>query len=40
MLTITIRFEKGVVDRFKSQGKGYQKRMNDVLKAYVHTQKV
>ena len=33
---ITIRFDEDVVDWFKSQGKGYQKRMNAVLRAYVH----
>jgi len=33
---ITIRFDEDVLDWFKAQGKGYQKRMNAVLRAYVH----
>ena len=32
---LTIRFDKEVIDYFKKQGKGYQTRMNAVLKAYV-----
>ena len=35
---ITIRFDEDVLDWFKSRGKGYQKRMNAVLRAYVHAQ--
>jgi len=32
---LTMRFDKEVIDYFKNQGKGYQTRMNAVLKAYV-----
>lgn len=32
---ITIRIDKPVLEWFKSQGKGYQTRMNAILKAYV-----
>jgi uncharacterized protein (DUF4415 family) len=35
---ITIRVDKEVLDRFKSQGKGYQTRMNAVLRMYVKGQ--
>lgn len=31
---VTIRIDHTVLDWFKSQGKGYQTRMNAVLKAY------
>lgn len=31
----TIRFDQDVLDWFKAQGKGYQSRMNAVLRAYV-----
>lgn len=34
---ITLRVDADVVDWFKSLGKGYQSRMNAVLKAYVQT---
>ena len=34
---ITLRLDSDVLEYFRKQGKGYQKRMNDVLKAYVHT---
>ena len=33
--TITIRLDKDVVDWFKSRGKGYQTRMNAVLRMYM-----
>ncbi len=36
---ITARFDKDVVDWFKEQGKGYQSRMNAVLRAYYEAQK-
>jgi uncharacterized protein (DUF4415 family) len=32
---LTIRFDADVVEWFKSRGKGYQSRMNAVLRAYV-----
>jgi uncharacterized protein (DUF4415 family) len=35
---ITIRVDKDVLDWFKSQGKGYQSRMNAVLRMYMERQ--
>ena len=37
---LTLRLDKDVIEYFKDQGKGYQTRMNAVLKAYVdaHTE--
>ena len=35
---ITIRVDKDVLDWFKSQGKGYQTRMNAVLRMYMERQ--
>jgi uncharacterized protein (DUF4415 family) len=35
---ITMRLDAEVVEWFRSQGKGYQTRMNAVLKAYMLTQ--
>lgn len=32
---ITIRLDEEIVDHFKREGKGYQSRINDVLRAYV-----
>jgi uncharacterized protein (DUF4415 family) len=32
--SVTLRVDKDVLDWFKSQGKGYQTRMNAILKAY------
>lgn len=37
---VTIRLDANVVDYFKAQGKGYQTRINDVLRTYVVAQKV
>ena len=37
--SISIRLDQDVVDFFKSTGKGYQTRMNAVLRHYVHEQK-
>jgi len=34
---ISLRIDRGVLDWFKRQGKGYQTRINAVLRAYVHT---
>lgn len=36
---ISIRLDREVLDWFKSQGPGYQSRMNAVLKAYVSSRK-
>ena len=33
---LSMRLDEGVVDFFKSEGRGYQSRINAVLKAYVH----
>lgn len=35
----TIRFDRDIVAWFRGQGRGYQTRMNAVLRAYVDTQK-
>ena len=32
---LTVRFDSDLVDWFKASGKGYQTRMNAVLRAYV-----
>ncbi|AYM81670.1 MULTISPECIES: BrnA antitoxin family protein [Agrobacterium] len=37
--SISIRVDQDVVDFFKATGKGYQTRMNAVLRHYVHEQK-
>jgi uncharacterized protein (DUF4415 family) len=34
---ISVRFDEDVVDFFKEQGKGYQSRMNAVLRTYMKT---
>jgi uncharacterized protein (DUF4415 family) len=36
---LTVRFDGDVIDWFKSQGRGYQTRMNAVLRAYVQAHK-
>jgi uncharacterized protein (DUF4415 family) len=36
--TITIRIDSEVLDWLKSQGKGYQSRINAILRAYMKTQ--
>ncbi len=36
---MTLRLDSGIVDWFKGQGKGYQSRMNAVLRAYVEAQR-
>lgn len=36
---LTVRFDADVVDWFKAQGRGYQTRMNAVLRRFVDTQK-
>jgi uncharacterized protein (DUF4415 family) len=33
---LTVRFDKDIVEFFQEQGKGYQTRMNAVLRAYVN----
>jgi uncharacterized protein (DUF4415 family) len=37
--SITIRIDPDVLDWFKSQGRGYQTRINAVLRRYVETHK-
>ena len=37
---VTIRLDADVVDWFKDQGKGYQTRINAVLRAYVDAHRV
>ena len=32
---LTVRFDRDIVDWFRAQGRGYQTRMNAVLRAYV-----
>jgi len=36
---ISVRIDKEVLEWFKAQGKGYQSRINAVLKSYVEAQK-
>jgi uncharacterized protein (DUF4415 family) len=36
---ITVRLDDDVLEWFRDQGKGYQTRMNAVLKAYVESQR-
>lgn len=36
---VTVRLDRDVIDWFKSQGKGYQTRMNAVLRQYMEHQK-
>ena len=36
---ITIRFDQDILDWFKAEGKGYQSKMNAVLRAYVEARK-
>lgn len=36
---VTMRIDEDVIEWFKTQGKGYQTRMNSVLKAYMQTHK-
>ncbi|UJW73361.1 BrnA antitoxin family protein [Rhizobium sp. SL42] len=36
---ITVRLDSDVLEWFRSQGKGYQTRMNAVLKAYMQSQR-
>lgn len=37
-LHLSLRLDEDVVDYFKHQGRGYQSRINGVLKAYIHAQ--
>jgi uncharacterized protein (DUF4415 family) len=37
-LQVTMRIDADVLDWFRSQGKGYQARINAVLKAYMRSQ--
>ena len=35
-LSLTVRYDRDIVDYFRKEvGKGYQKKMNEILKAYV-----
>ena len=36
---LTVRFDRDIVDWFRAQGRGYQTRMNAVLRAYVEAKK-
>jgi len=36
---ITVRLDRDLIDWFKQQGRGYQTRMNAVLRSYVDAQK-
>lgn len=36
---MSLRLDDDIIDWFKQEGKGYQSRMNAVLRAYVETQK-
>jgi len=36
---VSLRIDRDVLDWFKRQGKGYQSKINAVLRAYVHAQK-
>jgi uncharacterized protein (DUF4415 family) len=36
---LTVRFDQDVIDWFKAQGRGYQTRMNAVLRSYVEAQR-
>jgi uncharacterized protein (DUF4415 family) len=37
---VTVRLDPDIVDWLKAQGKGYQTRINAILRAYVEAQKV
>jgi len=37
-VSLTVRYDADIADFFKSQGKGYQRLMNNVLRAYMETQ--
>ncbi|MGH8555123.1 MAG: BrnA antitoxin family protein [Gammaproteobacteria bacterium] len=36
---LTVRFDADIVDWFKKQGRGYQTRMNAVLRAFMETRR-
>ena len=36
---LTVRFDEDVIEWFRSQGPGYQTRMNQVLRSYVEAQR-
>ncbi len=38
-VAISIRVDSEVLDFFKSQGKGYQTKINDVLRSFVNSHK-
>ena len=37
-VSLTVRYDADIADFFKSQGKGYQRLMNNVLRAYMEAQ--
>lgn len=37
--SLTVRYDSDVVEFFKSQGRGYQRLMNNVLRAYMESQR-
>jgi uncharacterized protein (DUF4415 family) len=38
-VSLTVRYDADIADFFKSQGKGYQRLMNNVLRAYMEAHK-
>ena len=38
-VSLTVRYDADIADFFKKQGKGYQRLMNNVLRAYMETQR-
>ncbi|MCL2122488.1 MAG: BrnA antitoxin family protein [Desulfovibrionaceae bacterium] len=37
-VSLTVRYDADIADFFKKQGKGYQRLMNNILRAYMETQ--
>ena len=37
-VSLTVRYDADIADFFKSQGKGYQRLMNNILRAYMEAQ--
>ena len=38
-VSLTVRYDADIADYFRNQGKGYQRLMNNVLRAYMETHK-
>ena len=38
-VSLTVRYDADIISFFKSHGRGYQRLMNNVLRAYVETQR-